>query len=116
MSEAVNMPDRYVIHAGRLYPGGGQPPLEDRAIEIVDGRIVSIEAAGNAPAADAVRQFEHIVTRLEAGATPPLFLCGGVGERLIPLVSSPLRERIATPQGDGLSGALRLAQALHETE
>lgn len=53
MSEAVNMPDRYVIHAGRLYPGGGQPPLEDRAIEIADGRIVSIEAAGNARAADA---------------------------------------------------------------
>ena len=63
---------------------------------------------------DTVRQFERIVTRLEAGATPPLFLCGGVGARLIPLVSSPLRERIATPQGDGLSGALRLAQALHE--
>ena len=53
MSEAVNMPDRYVIHAGRLYPGGGQPPLEDRAIEIADGRIVSIEAAGDAPVADA---------------------------------------------------------------
>ena len=53
MSEAVNMPDRYVIHAGRLYPGGGQPPLEDRVIEIADGRIAGIEAAGNARAADA---------------------------------------------------------------
>ena len=25
MSEHANMPDRYVIHAEKLYPGGGRP-------------------------------------------------------------------------------------------
>ena len=49
------------------------------------------------------------------GATPPLFLCGGVGERFIPLVSENFRDRIAVPDGDGISGALIMARNLYET-
>ena len=62
----------------------------------------------------AVRELEHVLTAVEAGATPPLFLCGGVGERFIPLVGKVFHDRIVHPSGDGLSGALLMARALHD--
>ena len=46
VSEHANMPDRYVIHADRLYPGGGRPALSTQRVEIEDGRIVAIDGGG----------------------------------------------------------------------
>lgn len=42
VSEHINMPARYVIHADRLYPGGGRPALSAQHVEIEDGRIVAL--------------------------------------------------------------------------
>jgi len=42
VSDAKTMPDRYVVHAGLLYPGGGQPALADQLVEIEAGRIAGI--------------------------------------------------------------------------
>ena len=47
MSERTDMPDRYRIHARQLYPGGGQPALADRVLEIEAGNIISIHDAGD---------------------------------------------------------------------
>lgn len=60
----------------------------------------------------AVADLERIVTIIEDGATPPMFLCGGLGEHFIPLVGEALSTRIARPGGDGLSGALAMAREL----
>ena len=81
-------------------------------------RLFAAANAGDAIAGgiitDAANELERIVARIEDGATPPLYLCGGVGEQLTPFVSTALRDRIAVPDGDGLSGALRMARALHD--
>lgn len=63
----------------------------------------------------AVRDLEYVMTAIEDGASPPLFLCGGDGERFIPLVGKAFRDRTAHPSVDGLSGALLMARELHET-
>lgn len=50
ISDRKNMPDRYRIRAGMLYPGGGMPPLPDRIVVIEAGRIVGIHDAGGGDA------------------------------------------------------------------
>ena len=46
MSEHANMPDRYVIHAEKLYPGGGRPARSWQRVEIEGGCITAIADAG----------------------------------------------------------------------
>ena len=45
MSDHTEMPDRYRIYAGQLYPGGGKPALADQLVEIEDSRIIGIHDA-----------------------------------------------------------------------
>ena len=80
-------------------------------------RLFAAAAAGDSVAdgivQSSLRELEKTLTALEGESLPPLYLCGGVGTRYIPLVSHTFRERLETPNGDGLSGALSLAMALH---
>ena len=80
-------------------------------------RLFAAAAAGDSVAdgivQSSLRELEKTLTALEGESLPPLYLCGGVGTRYIPLVSHTFRERLETPKGDGLSGALSLAMALH---
>ncbi len=61
----------------------------------------------------AVSDLERTLTGLEAASFPPLYLCGGVGERYAELLDDTFRARITKPEGDGLDGALSMAMALH---
>ena len=61
----------------------------------------------------AVSDLERTLTGLEAASFPPLYLCGGVGERYAELLDDTFRARITKPEGDGLGGALSMAMALH---
>ena len=80
-------------------------------------RLFPADEAGDAVAsailARAIQDLERILTVLEAGSLPPLYLSGGVGERYARLVGDRFRDRIAPPAGDGLGGALSMAMALH---
>ena len=64
----------------------------------------------------AVSDLERTLTALEAASFPPLYLCGGVGERYAELLDDTFRARITKPEGDGLGGALSMAMALHATD
>lgn len=79
-------------------------------------RLFAAKKAGDAVAdailGRAVQDLEHILTVMEAGSLPPLYLCGGVGEQYVQLVSDAFRHRIAQPAGDGISGALSMAMAM----
>ena len=80
-------------------------------------RLFSAKDAGDDVARallqSAVHDLERILTVTESGSLPPLYLCGGIGERYAELLGDTFRGRIAKPQGDGLSGALSMAMELH---
>ena len=61
----------------------------------------------------AVSDLERTLTGLETASFPPLYLCGGVGERYAELLDDTFRARITKPECDGLGGALSMAMALH---
>ena len=71
------------------------------------------DAVARAILRHAACELERVLTIIEDGAAPPLYLCGGVGERFVPLVSEDLRARVNRPKGDGLDGALSMARQLY---
>jgi glucosamine kinase len=56
------------------------------------------------------REVELMANALDASATLPIALCGGLAAPLRPYLPTPLLQRIVTPQGDSAAGALRLIQ------
>jgi glucosamine kinase len=59
----------------------------------------------------AVSDLEYILQAVSGGPDQPLYLCGGVGVHYAQMLAPAWRARLAEAQGDGLSGALRIAQA-----
>lgn len=59
---------------------------------------------------EAGRQVELIAHALDAGATLPLALCGGLATPIRGWLPPALLQRVLTPRGDSASGALRLIQ------
>lgn len=71
--------------------------------------------AGADPTARAIlfeagRQVALIAHALDAGASLPVALCGGLAAPLRPYLPQALLERVVAPQGDSAAGALRLIQ------
>jgi glucosamine kinase len=60
----------------------------------------------------AARELECLVQALQTRPEPlPVVLCGSVGERLLPLWPTALREQVVPAAGDSADGALRLVRA-----
>ena len=59
---------------------------------------------------DAAMEVASIVGALDASATLPLALCGGLGAPLRSYLPPDLLARTSAPQGDAASGALRMIQ------
>jgi glucosamine kinase len=59
---------------------------------------------------EAGRQVALIAHALDAGATLPIALCGGLAAPLRPYLPQSLLQRLVPPQGDSAAGALRLIQ------
>ena len=57
--DRTDIDDRLRIHARRLFPGGGDAPLEDQVIEIVDGVIADVWPADDGRPDDA-HIFENV--------------------------------------------------------
>lgn len=68
------------------------------------------QPAANAILTEAGRQVGLIAEALDATATLPIALCGGLGEPLRPYLPAQLLQRVVPPQGDSAAGALRLIQ------
>ncbi|HEU4844711.1 MAG TPA: BadF/BadG/BcrA/BcrD ATPase family protein [Burkholderiaceae bacterium] len=59
---------------------------------------------------EAGRQVALMAHALDAGATLPIALCGGLAAPLRPYLPQSLLQRLVPPQGDSAAGALRLIQ------
>ena len=59
---------------------------------------------------EAGRQVALIAHALDAGASLPIALCGGLAAPLRPYLPAALLQRVVAPHGDSAAGALRLIQ------
>jgi glucosamine kinase len=82
--------------------------------------LIVAHAARQDPAAiklmrKAARHIEALLVRLTMHGVDKLALVGGLSDAIKPWLAPPIANRLATPSGDALTGALQLARKLAES-
>jgi glucosamine kinase len=107
MEEFHGDPHAVVRWAGRASPAdyGRFAPL-----------VIEAAQRGSPAARELLRtaagHIEALARRLLAWEIPRLALVGGLASAIEPYLAEDIHRRLGTPEGDGLSGALRMAAAL----
>jgi glucosamine kinase len=96
-------------HAIVRWAGQARPGDYGRFARLVVEHAERGDPVGRELMRSAAVHINALAARLGAFGTPRLALVGGLAASIEPYLSSETRERLVPPQGDALSGALRLA-------